>query len=244
MDAGGARLRLRALHVMGHSSARIARAVGASDKTIRKLVRSDAKTISPQLHDAIADVYDAWWDKRAPGRTRAERTAATTTRRRAIGGNWCAGAALDDELDTPGYRPTSGWKHATGTGTAPDIHPPRRPPRSKRPMTLTIQDESISSDTTRHTARLVPGHEHAWQVSWLPGHFMDRNTAITAMTLAEVVATDDVNPGQRLWLHIEGWAAELGLKAPDALTWISQPAVRVDIDKEAVVLEDPEAAGA
>src|SRR5437763_1809441 len=29
LDAGGARLRLRALHVMGHVSARIARAVGA-----------------------------------------------------------------------------------------------------------------------------------------------------------------------------------------------------------------------
>ena len=65
MDAGGTRLRLRALHVMGHSSARIARAVGASDKTIRKLVRGDARTISPQLHDAITDIYDAWWDKRA-----------------------------------------------------------------------------------------------------------------------------------------------------------------------------------
>jgi hypothetical protein len=127
MDAGGTRLRLRALHVMGHSSARIARAIGASDKTIRKLVRGDAKTISPELHDAIADVYDAWWDKRAPGRTRAERTAATAARRRAIAGNWCAGAALDDdELDVPGYRPASGWKHATGTGTARDIHPPRR----------------------------------------------------------------------------------------------------------------------
>jgi len=34
VDAGGTRLRLRALHVMGHGSARIARAVGASDKTI------------------------------------------------------------------------------------------------------------------------------------------------------------------------------------------------------------------
>jgi hypothetical protein len=133
MDAGGARLRLRALHVMGHSSARIARAVGASDKTIRKLVRGDAKTISPQLHDAIADVYDAWWDKRAPGRTRAERTAVTIARRRAIAGNWCAGAGLDDDqLDTPGYRPKSGWKPATGTGTAQDIRPPRRPRRTKR----------------------------------------------------------------------------------------------------------------
>src|SRR6266496_56921 len=38
LDAGGARLRLRALHVMGHGSARIARAAGVSEKTIRKLV--------------------------------------------------------------------------------------------------------------------------------------------------------------------------------------------------------------
>jgi hypothetical protein len=133
LDAGGTRLRLRALHVMGHSSARIARAVGASDKTIRKLVRGDAKTISPQLHDAIADVYDAWWDKRTPGQTRAQRSAATLTRRRAIAGNWCAGAGLDDDqLDTPGYRPKTGWKPATGTGTAQDIRPPRRSRRNKR----------------------------------------------------------------------------------------------------------------
>ncbi len=133
LDAGGARLRLRALHVMGHSSARIARAVGASDKTIRKLVRGDAKTISPALHDAIADVYDAWWDKRAPGRTRAERGAATIARRRAIAGNWCAGAGLDDDqLDTPGYRPTSRWKPATGTGIARDIRLPRRSRKNRR----------------------------------------------------------------------------------------------------------------
>lgn len=133
VDAGGARLRLRALHVMGHSSARIARAVGASDKTIRKIVRGDAKTISPRLHDAIADVYDAWWDKRAPGRNRAERTAATIARRRAIAGNWCAGAGLDDDrLDIPGYRPASGWKHASGTSTAPDAGPRRRPRRNRR----------------------------------------------------------------------------------------------------------------
>jgi hypothetical protein len=131
LDAGGTRLRLRALHVMGHSSARIARAVGASDKTIRKLVRGDAKTISPELHDAIADIYDAWWDKRSPARTRAERAAATIARRRAIAGNWCAGAGLDDDqLDIPGYRPKSGWKPATGTGTASDI---RLSHRNKRP---------------------------------------------------------------------------------------------------------------
>jgi transcriptional regulator with XRE-family HTH domain len=123
-DAGGTRLRLRALQVMGHGSARIARAAGVSEQAIQKLARGDAKTVSPQLRDAITAVYDAWWDKRAPERTRQERAAASAARRRAIRGNWCAGAGLDDdELDIPGYRPESGWRPACGTGIAGDIHP-------------------------------------------------------------------------------------------------------------------------
>jgi len=139
VDAGGTRLRLRALHVMGHGSARIARALGAREMTIRTITRGDAATVSTTLRDAVADLYDAWWDKRAPERTRAERTAATAARRRAIAGNWCPGAGLDDdELDTPGYRPKSSWKPATGTGTAADIHPrpspqiPHQPPAPKQ----------------------------------------------------------------------------------------------------------------
>ena len=125
LDAGGTRLRLRALHVMGHGSARIARAAGAHPQTIRQLVRGDAPTVSPRLRTAITVVYDAWWDKRAPARTRSERAAATIARKRAIAGNWCAAAALDDDLlDLPGYQPRQGWMPATGTGTAPDIHPP------------------------------------------------------------------------------------------------------------------------
>jgi hypothetical protein len=122
VDAGGTRLRLRALHVMGHSSARIARAVGVHPTTIRALVRGDAMTINLQSREAITAVYEAWWDKRAPGRTPGERGAATAARKRAIAGNWCAAAALDEDLlDTPGYRPRWGWKPATGTGIAPDI---------------------------------------------------------------------------------------------------------------------------
>ena len=81
LDAAGTRLRLRALHVMGHGSARIARATGVHPVTIRKLVRGDARTVSQQLRDAIACLYDAWWDKRAPGRTRFERGAATAARK-------------------------------------------------------------------------------------------------------------------------------------------------------------------
>src|SRR5580704_8410220 len=49
VDAGGIRLRLRALYVMGHSSARIARAVGVHPRTIRDLVRGDTTTVSSQL---------------------------------------------------------------------------------------------------------------------------------------------------------------------------------------------------
>ncbi len=133
LDAGGTRLRLRALHVMGHGSARIARAVGVREETIQRLVRGDARTLSPHLRDAIADLYDAWWDKRAPERTRAERAAAARARRRAIAGNWCAAAALDDDqLDVPGYRPRTGYHPATGTGVAADIRlPVRRHHRTK-----------------------------------------------------------------------------------------------------------------
>ena len=127
LDAGGTRLRLRALHVMGHGSARISRALGVREETIQRLARGDTPTVGVPLRDAIADLYDAWWDKRAPERTRAERAAAARARRRASAGNWCAGAALDDDqLDVPGYRPRTGYRPATGTGTAPDIRLPVR----------------------------------------------------------------------------------------------------------------------
>jgi hypothetical protein len=108
---------------MGHGSARIARATGVHPVTIRKIVRGDAHTVSQHVRDAIAGLYDVWWDKRAPGRTRFERAAATAARKRAMAGDWCAAALDDDWLDIPGYQPEYGWKPATGTGTAPDIRP-------------------------------------------------------------------------------------------------------------------------
>jgi hypothetical protein len=125
VDAGGTRLRLRALHVMGHGCARIARAARTSGQALQKITRGDTATVSPRLRDAITAVYDTWWDKRAPAHTRAERTAATTAYRRAQAGNWCAAAALDDDqLDVPGYQPDQGWQPATGTGIATGIRLP------------------------------------------------------------------------------------------------------------------------
>ena len=133
LDAGGTRLRLRALYVMDHNSVRIACALGVHDRTIRRLVRGDTRTVSPWLRDQIEDLYDTWWDKRAPERTRSNRYAAGIARKRAATGNWCASAGLDDDLlDIPGYRPRQGWKPATGAGIVPDIRPPDRRHRTSR----------------------------------------------------------------------------------------------------------------
>jgi hypothetical protein len=107
-------------------------------------------------------------------------------------------------------------------------------------MGLTITDNGMTGDNTTHTARLAPGHQHAWEVSWLPGRLLDRNTAITAMVLAETTASGAVNDGHRLWPHIQGWAAELGLTAPDALTRASQPSADVNTGPQD---PEPEAAG-
>jgi hypothetical protein len=99
-------------------------------------------------------------------------------------------------------------------------------------MTLTINDTTITSDQNPHTARQAPGRPHQWEVSWLPGQAMDRNTAITAMVLADTAGQGDLREGHRLWPHIQGWAAELGLTGPDAIAQASQPARGLDHGQE------------
>ena len=89
-------------------------------------------------------------------------------------------------------------------------------------MTLRIDDTTMTSDQTLHTAQPSPSG-HGWEVSWLPGQTLDRNTAITAMILADTTAEPDLREGHRLWPHIQSWAAELGLTAPDAIAQASQP---------------------
>ena len=88
-------------------------------------------------------------------------------------------------------------------------------------MTLRIDDPAMSSDRTAHTARQSPSG-HGWEVSWLPGQTLDRNSAITAMILADTTAGRDLREADRLWPH-QGWAAELGLTGPDAIARASQP---------------------
>jgi hypothetical protein len=121
VPAGGTRLRLRALAAMGHSDARIARALGESPRVVTTVMSARARTVSRELRADVAALYEAWWDKRPPGRTPAERAASAAARSRARRSRWCPGMGLDDdELDVPGYRPQAAWRPATGTGVAAD----------------------------------------------------------------------------------------------------------------------------
>ena len=89
-------------------------------------------------------------------------------------------------------------------------------------MSLTITDTTMTSDQSAHTARHAPDR-NGWEVSWLPGQTLDRNTAITAMVLADIAAERDLREGHRLWPHIQSWAEELGLTASEAIAQASQP---------------------
>jgi hypothetical protein len=88
-------------------------------------------------------------------------------------------------------------------------------------MTLTINDTTMASDQNVHTARRAPDR-NGWEVSWLPGQILDRNTAITAMTLADTAAEHDLHDRHPLLPLVESWAGELGLTAAEAIAGASQ----------------------
>ena len=108
-------------------------------------------------------------------------------------------------------------------------------------MTVTIYDTAMSSDRTAHTARRAPGSQHLWEVSWLPGRAVDRNSAITAMTLAGHVGDRDLDEQHHLRPFIQGWAAELGLTGSDAINRITQPGGRRQQHDRERERPDPEA---
>lgn len=87
-------------------------------------------------------------------------------------------------------------------------------------MATRITDHEMTSDHTRHTARA--NADGGWVVTWLPGRTLTHNQAITAMTIAEVLATHDhdgapLHHDNPMWLHIDQWAAELGISGPHAV---------------------------
>jgi hypothetical protein len=92
-------------------------------------------------------------------------------------------------------------------------------------MTLTINDTTMTSDQTTHTARRARDR-NGREVSWLPGQLLDRNAALTAITLAHAAAERDLREGHGLSPHIQGWAAEPDMTGHDAVARASQPSRR------------------
>jgi len=123
-DAGGTMWRLRSLVAMGHDARRIADALRVRSEVIQVILRGEAETVSSGLRDLTCELWDAWWDKRPPERTRGERMRAHAARRRAELAGWCTPLGLDeDQLDEPGYRPYARYRAATRTGTAAEFRP-------------------------------------------------------------------------------------------------------------------------
>ena len=109
-------------------------------------------------------------------------------------------------------------------------------------MTLIINDTTMTSDQSPHIARHSPDR-NGWEVSWLPGQAMDRNTAVTAMTLADAAAGHELHDRHQLWPHIQSWAGELGLSASEAISMASQPPRGINRQQEPAVHQpDREAA--
>ena len=133
MDANGTAWRMRSLVAMGHDATRIARALGVRPDVVQRLIRGDCQTVTVAFHLLACQLWDAWWDKRPPERTLAERRAAARARNQAQRHDWPAAAGLDeDKLDTPGYRPGCRYRPATGTGIAPDFGPYKTTQRKTR----------------------------------------------------------------------------------------------------------------
>jgi hypothetical protein len=49
------------------------------------------------------------------------------------------------------------------------------------------------------------------------------STKPTEWGARSLAGTSDMDHGHRLWVHVEGWAAELGMLAPDVLASTANP---------------------
>ncbi len=87
-------------------------------------------------------------------------------------------------------------------------------------MTIRPTDDRITSDVTPHTAirtmataaDVIPGGATMWSVSWLPRRRLDRNQAISAMLIADILGPAATMPiSAPIDDMIRAFAAELEL---------------------------------
>ncbi|MEU3624101.1 hypothetical protein BS329_32865 [Amycolatopsis coloradensis] len=78
-------------------------------------------------------------------------------------------------------------------------------------MSVRITETEMMSTVTEHRAIAT---SDGWTVTLIPFVYFDRNSAITAMSLAEIYAT---NPpaDSALWVHARDWERELGIDGGD-----------------------------
>jgi hypothetical protein len=78
-------------------------------------------------------------------------------------------------------------------------------------MSVHITDTAMTSNVTEHHAVLTPD---GWTVTWLPHRVLNRNEVITAMTLAEIYAS---NPpaDSKWWRAARSFERELDLDERD-----------------------------
>jgi hypothetical protein len=78
-------------------------------------------------------------------------------------------------------------------------------------MSVRITETEMVSTVTEHRAIAT---SDGWTVTLLPGVYLGRNSAITAMSLAEIYAT---NPpaDSALWVNARSWEQELGIDGSD-----------------------------
>src|SRR5215472_2664486 len=104
---------------MGHTTQRIAAALGTTRSMIGPLVTGQRVTVAVPLRDDITRLFDAWWDKHPPQATPADKAAAVRAMGDAAVRNWpCPAGLNEDQLDTPGYQPADRWRYSKGTGPA------------------------------------------------------------------------------------------------------------------------------
>ena len=121
-SANGSKWRLRSLVAMGHSGRRMALALGISEDRVHRLLNEKVAEIDGHTFWLVHSLWEAWWDKRPPARSRAEKAAITVAYQKAARRRWPTPANLDEEdIDRlADYRPKPGWKHGTGVAVADD----------------------------------------------------------------------------------------------------------------------------
>lgn len=81
-------------------------------------------------------------------------------------------------------------------------------------MALIVTNCFISSDRSRFSARLLPDSSCWWEVSYLPGLYMDHDDAVTAMELADGAGRGRSSEFLRAWNDLDMWGCATPLLSP------------------------------